>query len=438
MEDFLIDNEIAYLPGRSISVTMNSEKPKARPSSPILKESRSGGSDVAEWGDANDFPQMIIALARKNPELAALLDHKVRVTYAQGIYAAKVVGYGKNGERIFEEIQDPEITRWFRHSNFNKYLLESITDFYWFFNCFPEMIISRDRTQITQLVHNATEKCRWQLMNASGFSENFFINANWPDAKSTDPETIKVPVLDPYDVNRVETLRNMSNTYKIGYPVSYPTPGSTYYQLAHWDGIRQSGYLEYLALVPKSKIAELKNGMAIKYHVQIPYDFWIKKYKDWESKPAEKEKRKRTELEAFNKFMTDVENTGKSIMTEYGFDKALGKELPGWKITPIADLTKDGKNIPDTQEASGYLMRALAMDPAIVGAGPASTMGAGSGSDKRVAFNIYVTLLQANRDTILEPLQLVADYNKWYERYDENLHFLFREKTMDEPQQQAK
>jgi hypothetical protein len=236
----------------------------------------------------------------------------------------------------------------------------------------------------------------------------------------------------------VEALASNSNLYKVVYPISYPTPGKAYYQLAHWDSFRTSGWLEVAALIPKYKLALMKNQMSIKYHIEIPFSYWTKKFKDWDAKPELQLQRKQDESNRLNKFLTDVENTGKSIMTEFEYDKASGKEYAGWKIKSVSAEKQDGKFIEDAQEASSYLMRALGVDPAIVGAGPGKNIGAGSGSDKRVAFNIYVSLLQAYRDAILEPLMFVADYNGWFKKYDENLVFRFHENSMDEPQQQAK
>ncbi|HMT30417.1 MAG TPA: hypothetical protein PKD91_14175, partial [Bacteroidia bacterium] len=62
------------------------------------------------------------------------------------------------------------------------------------------------------------------------------------------------------------------------------------------------------------------------------------------------------------------------------------------------------------------------VDPAIIGMTPGKGIGAGSGSDKRIAFNVYVSLCQADRDIILEPLNFIRDYNGW----DPELEFRFK------------
>lgn len=56
---------------------------------------------------------------------------------------------------------------------------------------------------------------------------------------------------------------------------------------------------------------------------------------------------------------------------------------------------------------------ALALDSALTGDAPGKSMGGGSGSDKRIALNIYVALQQPYREIILEPLYFIAAYNGW-------------------------
>ncbi|MNH20583.1 hypothetical protein D3C79_803600 [compost metagenome] len=116
-------------------------------------------------------------------------------------------------------------------------------------------------------------------------------------------------------------------------------------------------------------------------------------------------------------------------MSEYA-TSASGEKMHGWEIIPIEDKLKEGAYIEDSQEASAHLMRAMGLDATLVGAGPGRNMGAGSGSDKRIAFNIYVALLQPYRDVILEPLNFISDYNGWTERI-EGLTWRFREAKLE-------
>jgi hypothetical protein len=169
--------------------------------------------------------------------------------------------------------------------------------------------------------------------------------------------------------------------------------------------------------VPQFKQAIMANQMLIKYLIRIPSNYWMTAYENWEAKTEEEklECKKKT-LSDIDKKLSGVVNAGKSILNEFGMD-AEGNKLPGWEIEVIDDKMKEGAYLEDSQEASAHLRIALSLDPTLVGMGPSKTMGGGSGSDKRVAFNLYCALQNPYRDVVLEPLQFIAEYNGWKEKY---------------------
>lgn len=161
----------------------------------------------------------------------------------------------------------------------------------------------------------------------------------------------------------------------------------------------------------------MKNQMRINYLISIPTTYWAAAYADWNTlTPEEQSNRKKTKLTEVNDRLTGVENAGKSIMIEVGVD-VNGEKLPGWDITVLEDKLKDGSYIEDSQEASAHLLRALGLDGTLVGAGPGRNLNAGGGSDKLIAFNMYVALLGAQRQVVDEPVYFAARYNGYYERY---------------------
>jgi len=72
----------------------------------------------------------------------------------------------------------------------------------------------------------------------------------------------------------------------------------------------------------------------------------------------------------------------------------------------------------------------LDLDPTLVGDSPGKNMGSGSGSDKRVAFNAKVALLNPHRELLLEPLYFIAEYNGWKAKYP-RLEFKFIEVELE-------
>lgn len=383
---------------------------------------------MAFWGEMNSFPQDVIRDVRKDPEIGTLLDKEARLLYTGGLVYGKI-DYKDNGEEILVPVekkeQRKEINDWLRKSNINRYVLEAARDLYWFYNVFPEVVLSRDKSKIVQLAVQAAENCRFELQNEQGIIENCYINSNFPEEDETTSNTKKLPVLDPY-YDAVGALKKLNVTNVI-YPLSYPTPGSKYYQLADWDSIRSSGWLSVSAAIPKFKKSFLEKQLNIKYHVEISQLYWEKKYPGWRDKlsDAQKEKIKKEELTTFNNILTGVEKAGNSIVTAMHTD-AVGKEYSLWKINVIDDKYKQGQFLEDGKEASLYKMSAIGLHPALVGTMPNNGMG-GAGSNIREAYNLHMLMVKSHQDIILEPLSLVRDFNGW----DPEIEFRFRTSFMN-------
>jgi hypothetical protein len=291
--------------------------------------------------------------------------------------------------------------------------MEAASDLYWFYNAFPEIILSNDRSKVVSISAQEAMNSRWSKQNPKGIIEKCFINANWADGGKIDsPETVIVPVIDPYydPVSAVQQRKE----FKYIYPISFPTPGKTYYQLASWHSVYRNKWLSFAAKIPAFKEAIMKNQISIKYHIEVPDYYWSWKYQDWAKMSTdERTKVRTTELTEFNKVLQGETNAGRSIMTTSRWDEVTKTKYPGWSITTIDDKYKDGTYIEDSQEASSHLLFALGIDGTLIGNSPGKGMGAGSGSDKRVAFNLYINMCLAHEHLILEPLNFIRRYNGW-------------------------
>lgn len=425
MEKFIADETYTafLLPG--IKAIVTTEPPKRYTSSPIKEE---GSSKMALWGDDNDFPQKVIEDVRKDPEIGTLLDKQARLLYSGGLVYGRIEIL-EGGKEVLKAASPEErkmIDDWLRKSNINRYVYEAARDLYWFYNVYPELVLSLDRTKIAQLCVQPAEICRWEKMDKTGVVKTCFINANFPDETETSERTKKVPVLDPY-YDPASTLRTISSGYNFIYPLSIPTPGSSYYQLADWNSIRESGWLAVSQAIPKFKAKLLDNQLSIKYHVEISNQYWPLKYPDYDKKsPAEKRQIMDAELKKFNDILSGVEKAGNSIVTAMMTDKTLGKEYSLWKINVIDDKVKDGKYLEDGKDASLYKMSSIGLHPALIGTMPNNGMG-GAGSNIREAYNLHMLSVRAHQDILLEPLDVVKNYNGW----PEDIVFRFRNSFMN-------
>lgn len=415
--------DVVVLPHAQAVITLTKTPEKNNPN-PIQKVTGSG--IIAPWGDANTFPQLAYDDAYKSTIIPPVLEWKAQALYSGGLVYGTVTIDEKTGEEKLTPISDDAINEWLELVNINKYLIKTSNDFYWFYNPFPVFILSKDRSTIANLSAQEAMYSRWSKRNPdnNNLIEKLFINANWGNG-ANEGNSIVVPVIDTdYDV--VGKLKARKDSFIYSYPISYPTPGRSYYQVAAWETLRKSGWLDVAIAIPEFKKYLMKNQITLKYHIEVSLAWWKWKYPDFESFTAEKRRETmQTELDNFNDIVTGNTNAGRSIMSVFQQDPHTMKEYAGWRINTINETLKDGAYIEDSQEASSHHYSALGVDPTLLGNAPGKSMGAGSGSDKRVAFNIYVNGLKTHQDIILEPLRFIAKFNGWTKKYP-GLTFWFR------------
>ncbi|MDJ0367289.1 hypothetical protein QMK33_19245 [Hymenobacter sp. H14-R3] len=428
-------NGLAYHRGLNAAVRLNgalgaatgpSAAPRgqqggAQPSSPVDKTTASGV--LAPWGPGNDFPQVIMAEIGKSTILGPVLDWKTRAVYGKGIIYGKVTGYKPDGSEIFQRQKDPLVEAFFKASKMHRYGKEGIQGLMYFANSFPELVISNDRSLITSLCIQDAAFCRYSAQQAGqAVPQWVYISANWPAAQPGDSYTYQVPVLDPYH-DPVEALRNDRRGFKYIYPLSLPSPGQALYQLAAWNPIRKSGWLDVAQAIPEFKKQLFINQLSIKYLIEVDIRYWEWKYPSWkEKKEGERKSIIAEELDAFERTMSGTAGAGKSIMTVTMPDpQNPGGTIKVFTVTAIDDKIKSGLYVEDSQEASSHIYTSLQVDPTLSGISPGKGMGAGSGSDKRVAFNAFIATHSFHQDLILEVLYFIRDYNGW----DPDLEFRF-------------
>lgn len=415
----LITDHIGLLDSGHI-VSMEYE-PELSPSSP--KPEKDSSTPLAYWGEGNDLPQQIIERTMVDTELPALLDWKGRALQGREVIALDLIWDDSISDYKPVRINDDEINEFLQQISFKRYWREASIDFVWFANIFPDLIKSKGKDKIAYLGVHKAEWCRWEKQDKNGVIKKCYVSPDWPSAQISDRERVKDhAVVDPYENNMVENVRK-DKAKRFVYPVSYPTPGAAYYPRTPWASFVFSHWYDLKMLIPRMKKSLMEKLLAARWMISIPIGYWKHVYPDWDTyKPEKKRDLKKAKLKEVENSLIGAENAGRVVLGEIGVDEN-GRDLQGWKIEPIKDTDFTGQNLEESREASQHLMRALGTDPTLVGDGPGkSGAGGGSGSDKRIAFNIFVALLQPYRDVLLEPLYFIAKYNGWTDRY-KNIRF---------------
>ncbi len=381
----------------------------------VSEQDEDNGDKVAEWVEN---PYEILDQIEEVTLIHPIIEWKARALYSGGLIWV-VRSIDDEGKETFKPIMDEEIEQWMEDTDVTAYIEEASDYFYTFWNVFPELIVSRDHKTITGINCLETTDCKWALRTLEGDNqgliETCYVSAKWNDGATADDETtIPLPVIQTKR-KPIEWVENNTEAKNWIYPLSHPSPGRRYYQRAPWFSLLKT-WLPVAKAVPEFKQAMMKNQATIKYVVTIPEWWWRWKYPDWDKKPKLIKKRVEDEHKTFNDFVSGKENAGKSIITILK-DPDHSKEYKGWDVDVLDNKHKEGIYIEDSQEADAHIFKNFTLDPTLFGSGPGkNTTSAGSGSDKRVAWNLYQLMLKSHQDLILKPLKFIARYNGWVKR----------------------
>lgn len=385
------------------------------PSTPQKQYLGYGPGDVAPWGEDNLFPHQVLRDIENNTILPSLLEKKTSVMYGDGLCYGIVEGYDSDGNEVFKRQSIPEIDKFMKQSRLNRYAFEALSDINTFANAFPELVLSKDRKKIVGISTQEAIWCRYQKPQ-DGQLQNVYINANWDySAWPGDEYTYTVPIIDPY-YDAVGNLQAREDSFKYIYPISIPSPDKAFYQLASWNSVRRSGWLDVMAAIPNFKKMLFKNQLSVKYIVEIHHLYWDWKYGDWEGKTLDERRGLiESELKGFNDVMSGTNGAGKTVMTTT-IRTAKGEDVAAFKVTAIDDKLKDGIYIEDSHEAASHIYTAVGVPSALMGTSPGKSSsggGAGGGSEPRVLFNNLISTSTFQQSLVLEPLELISDYNNW-------------------------
>ncbi|AWW31834.1 hypothetical protein DN752_17795 [Echinicola strongylocentroti] len=414
------DGSIVYFEDTQSPVLFSTQEIAKTPPTqlPPSREEDSDITPVAFWGENNDFPQQARKTKESNPDLVSALDWKARALYGGGLKYQIRDRITKEPLTKGEILKNDQFKKmvWeidqFKFRN-RHYLSQAAIDFYDLQNAFPQLILSEDRQSITRIVAMEAEDCRYGKRKDNGDLVWVYLHPNWEewDNSLEDDKLSKVKVLDPLNSYPEDVKALRGDTLRYIFPLSYPT-GKNYYQLSHWWSVVVSKWLPFGNMIPEVKAAILKNLALIRYHIEMP-DYWMPdRYKNWMSMSDEK-KRKAIEKEfkIINDVLTGAKNAGKSVYTT--FKTLQNKEYGGWKITAIDDKMKDGALLADSSEATIKVFSATSIDPALHGLIPGKGGSNRSGSDKREALNIYMSLITSHVDIICDPFNYASWYNGW-------------------------
>lgn len=417
--------------GTNALVTLTGDKESAAKPA-IAKPNESITTKWSPWGDSNLFPQEVLADLEKNSVALRALEKRKNVHFGRGIIAYVLDDDG-NQQSVIDfksKAYNKEIADFFRINQVNLQQIDTIGSLEIFANAWQEMITNKEGTKINRVFAKDPAYCRWGVMNKStGRIENMYYYASWDKGNPADADLQAIPTYNPdqYDGTK----------YKPGkfvYPLFYKSFNKSYYHLAIWNGVRENSWMQIANKVPTMKLAIMKNQMTIKYHIEIPNDYFENRYPSPKFTPEDREKKLSEKINELDTFLSNIDNSGKALVTLTYYDKITKQNFPGWEINVIENKLKDDAYLPDSQAANSEILFAIGVDPSLIGGSgvPGGKLGAGSGSDKREAFWMLNAEMGTYRTISLSWLYFVRDFNKWPEEVNFDYMVVDTSQTQDQ------
>lgn len=370
-------------------------------------------SDTAKeyqmWGADNLWPSKIREKIQDSTSAYPFIAKQATMIYGNGpMYYRETF---EKGQRTINWERIPEIDDFMLANDIPYFLLERLMDYKTYGNMFCEYVLNTGNTGIVNVYHKEAEFTRFGKIENNSVT-NVLYNSDWTNVSKATP----IPFCPRRKQNKEYILKTFKKDGKFVTHSCLPSPGSTLYaKPIHYGLVKEDGWLDYANSIPKIMNAINKNGMMIRHHIRIPYSYWASVHADWSSLTKEKQTELMNEkLDAMDSFLKGTSNAGSTFISHFATDPITGKPLAGWEIEVLDDPIKKDQFLTSVQEADIQSARAFGVDLSLAGIQPAGgSLGAGSGSDKRVGFTNSVTTTAAEELFIFEPLRLIGLVNGW-------------------------
>lgn len=379
---------------------------------------------VVNWGKHNNrFPQEAAKVIGGTSVLNTGLRFLQNLTVGQGLFACHVEGYDDDGNERLSPVNDKEINRILNGRNVRRYLERVSRDYFKFGISAVELIPAATASEIIGL--NPINPLYWRLTSPDELGAmKCIVSGCWPAMPGTTPDD-RVEVLDTlidFDPDlQVDTLLlNGCLNKPLVFLVRDSWSNDEIYGEPVWLSAYVLGWIDIARMVPKFLKKAYKNQITWKWHVQIPYSYWEKKfpksaYKDVNARKMDIGR----EMDKIEDNLCGLENAEKPLFTNYMVNEANGKVEEEWKITALDNKYKGGDNLVTSAAANSEILFTLGVNPNVLGAGMPGGTYAGNqgGSNIREAFLVNIANAWIHRQNFLDPIYMMLR-SKGYDDID--------------------
>lgn len=373
------------------------------------------GTTIVSWGSNNDFPTKANELIRSVGVLNTGLKFIRNFTIGQGIFACRVKGYDEQGNEQLEILNDPKLVSFCQGRMVRRYLEKAARDYLKYGKSDVQLIPNLEGTEMVGL--NTLNSVYTRYTEASdGIILQCIISGKWPDTPSSG-DFEKIDLLDEYDPFMDLEIRRLKGAIKgksFIYSIRDSWSNNDYYSEPIWYSAYLAGWIDVAKLVPGFLRKAFQNQITWKWHVQIPYSFWDRKF------PVTEYKDISARQSAIEEYMDKIEanlcgadNADKPIFTFFEINPNNGKTEEQWIITALDNKYKENDKLITSAAANSEILFSLMLNPNVLGAGMPGGIYSGNqgGSNIREAFLVNIANAWLDRQNLLDPLELYLNFN---------------------------
>lgn len=371
------------------------------------------GYTIMSWGKGNNFVREAAEIVGSTSVLNTGLKFLRQLTIGQGIFACNVDGYDEKGNEQLTPVDDSRITTLLNGRMIRRYL-EKVSRDYFKFGVGFVLLQPNIEGRIIGLNTINAMFVRLTKPAADG-SQCALVSGGWPSAPGLEGDQPQIfDVLNDYDPDLgLEVLRKNGKLKKpVMYVVRDTWSNNDWYSEPVWLPAYRLGWVDVAHMVPTFLKHAYENQVSWKWHVQIPYSYWERKYPVDDERYNTPDKRRvaiQQDIDAIEQNLCGTENGEKPIFSHYSTNELNGKVEEEWKITPLENKYKSGENLVNSAAANSEILFALMVNPNVLGAGMPGGSYAGNqgGSNIREAFLINIANAWIDRQTFLDPIGIL-------------------------------
>jgi hypothetical protein len=376
-------------------------------------------------GKTDDLPIDVIKAVYKNVTVGTNVDFKTRLTFGEGVQVLRRTR-GDDGRIKVEEVlpsEEPDVFEWLQLNNYNKFIMEIISDLRLFYDSFVEFIFSNDGEKIVQV--RAKETCLSRISKMDKDTGRIDWHGYCSDWRTkAESDTVATPLLDRdyplWDLQqRMGKLANadgkkeMVKDRRFIQMLSVPSPGRFFYSMPYWYSVFRSGWFDFSNFIIDFKKSVLMNEMVPKHIVYIQDSYFDKLYKSENAVTPEDKKKVRAKfLKELDEFLAGKDNAGTSIVSEFAYSVDSARERKEIIIEEIDKEKKGGDYIEDSEESSNVLCYGMGVHSSILGNSPGKSKTI-NGTEARELFTIQQALAKYEQLLCVQPLYIVKQLNNW-------------------------